>query len=511
MDMYYQDESVFSQESEGLTECFPDEPIEDQAKQITSMQHSIAILDLDAVFGGSATDLEDEDEEPAPTKTTTGGSSANGAGSYHSTQPILRSLLPDDLSGQIDEYYDALPADFHEESQRTFARFFSEANVEWWHMRKISEELRKEGVYEPKELEKADRSRDWFWDNGRPSETKSSPSVQAKADKSKPPFHHLNFLGHPLYHKSSTPAAVSLWFAYTSQWNHLLHPHSRKGVIMSQATKLIDPFVYFGPSHLLAHSGTQLRNAVVGLVERLYSEDGTWPEDEDDELLRNPEEWVRKSVKTIDSFPCQLQPPHRWSRIDCEDTIINDGKNSYPPKPPRRNPDAVFNCTPSRLRTVELADHASVEVTEVGIKPVAEEILEQVDPAPEEVEVERNRVPEEVMEQADPAPEEVEEEGNRVPEEVVEQVNTAPEEAEEEGNRVPEESVEQANTAPEEVAEETDMVPRLDTAAWEDLSASLRDLAPFVEMKSFQSKIGRNVGKSSEGISPSICSKRVSC
>ncbi|MCJ1427693.1 hypothetical protein MMC29_005598 [Sticta canariensis] len=534
MDICPQDEPVFSQGfAERLTECIPEEMIEDQARKNTSMQHSIAILDLDAVFGGSATDLEDEDEEPAPTKTTTGGSSANGAKSSRSTKSILRSLLPEDLSGQIDEFQDELPADFHEESQRTFARFFSEANVEWRHMWKASKELRESGVYVPKKPKEADRSCDWFWDNGRPSETKSAPSVQAEADENELPFHHVNFLGHPVYHKSSTPAAVSLWLVYTSGGNHPFHPFSRQGVIMSQATKLIDPFVYFGPEDLLAHSGTELRNAVVGLVERLYSEEGTWPEDEDDEndeLLRNPEDWIRKCVKNNGTFPCALQAPYEMYRVDCEDTIINDGKDSHPPKPPRRNPDEAFNCTPSKLRTVELADHASVKVAEVGSKSVAErvveegdrvpeEVVEQADTAPEEVVEEENGVPEEVVEQADTAPEEVLEEENGVPEEVVEQADTAPEEVVEEENgvpeevveqadtapeevveenRVPEEVVEQADTAPEEAVEEMDIVSRLGTAAWKDLSASLRGLAPFLELKSFQPRIGRDVGKTSE-------------
>lgn len=320
MDICSQDGSVFWQEfEEGLTGCIPEESMEDQANEITRMQHSIAILDLDAVFGGSATDLEDEDEEPAPTKTSTGGS-ANGAESSRSTKAILRSLLPEDLSDQIDKFQDELPADFHEESQRTFARSFSEANVEWRHMWKASEELRRLGTYVPKKLQKADRSCDWFWDNGRPSDTKSFPSVQV-VDKNEPSL--------------------------------------------------------------------------------------AW------------------------------QPP------------------------PRRNPDLAFNCTPSKLRTMELADHASVEVVEV-------------------VEVGSESVDEEVVEEADTVPE------------VVEQSDT-----------VPEEVVEQSDTVPEEVVEEADMVSRLDTAAWKDLSASLRALAPFLGLEiSFQPKIGRDVGEMNKGIFP---------
>ncbi|MCJ1262812.1 hypothetical protein MMC22_002682, partial [Lobaria immixta] len=88
-------------------------------------------------------------------------------------------------------------------------------------------------------------------------------------------FHHLNFLGHPVYHKSSTPAEVSFWLAVTSHKKQVFHGFSRQGVINSQATKLMDPFVYLGPElgpdDIFELSGTDLTNVVAGHVKKAYA------------------------------------------------------------------------------------------------------------------------------------------------------------------------------------------------------------------------------------------------
>lgn len=407
----------------------------------TSRQHAIENLDLDFIFGGSATDLDDENEEP--TSTENSASTLSTTSRQHASESLdldaifggnvtdlndenepatiedgdcyktdistsevskLRSHLTEDLSDQIDEFYRKLPSEFHEEEYRTFARFFSTANVEWQHMHLVSREIRSRGFDKLKRIQKADRSGDWSWENGRPSDceyprsfpvksdeieppcsdseypssvpvesdeieppfsdSEHSPSIPVESDKIEEPFHHLNFLGHPVYHKSSTPAEVSLWLVLTSHKKQTFGPISRQGVITSQATKHIDQFVYYGPGPLLQHSGTTLRNAVVGHVEKAYERQGTWPYDgldEDDNVPKDAES-INAYVYSKEAATGELQAPYRMgdkdpSEKDRDDTIINDdGKGSYTSKSPALK-------VHSKLCAVEFADYTSVEVT----------------------------------------------------------------------------------------------------------------------------------------------------
>lgn len=211
------DESALWQDFGGIAECVPEElahdgttedntedSVEDRGRKVvTRTQNSLETLDLDVVFGASATDLEDEHEEPMIIRASSGFENAS---TLTSTISILRSHLPQDLSDEINDYYSNLPPEFHEESQRTFAEFFSAANVEWEYMSVASKQLKSLGAYIPQSLEEADRSCDWFWENGRPLDTESLPSVPVVSGKIERPFHPLNCLGHPVYQKSSTPA-----------------------------------------------------------------------------------------------------------------------------------------------------------------------------------------------------------------------------------------------------------------------------------------------------------------
>ncbi|MCJ1428324.1 hypothetical protein MMC29_006233 [Sticta canariensis] len=211
------DESTLWQGFERITERVPEElayndttedntedSVEDWVRKVvTHTKNSLEALDLDVVFGASATDLEDEHEEPMIIRASSG---SDNASIPTSTISILRSHLPQDLSDEINDYYSNLPPEFHEESQRTFAKFFSVANVEWEYMSVASQQLKSLGAYIPQSLEEADRSCDWFWKNGRRLDTESPPSVPVVNGKVERPLHHLNFLGPPFYQKSSTPA-----------------------------------------------------------------------------------------------------------------------------------------------------------------------------------------------------------------------------------------------------------------------------------------------------------------
>lgn len=78
-----------------------------------------------------------------------------------------------------------------------------------------------------------------------------------QVEKVKPLFHHINFLGNPTYE-------VSVWFVATSRRKRRFLSRSRQGVITFQAAKMIDPYLYCGPSDIFKLSGNALRNAVAG-------------------------------------------------------------------------------------------------------------------------------------------------------------------------------------------------------------------------------------------------------
>lgn len=195
----------------------------------------------------------------------------------------------------------------------------------------------------------------------------SSDDEEEEPASAKPEFHHLNFMGNPVYHKSSTPAEVSLWLVCTAHEKPGFHPLSRQGVITSQATKLIDPFMYTGSEDLLQTPGGRLRDVVNGLVHKAYNGQGTWRFDRYDWDEAKPInfEFENGTVYKCTDDSGSLQKLHRMSRDDCEDTILNDEKGCFPPKPFRSNPDEAFKPTPSKLCVVESADYGSLEAEPV--------------------------------------------------------------------------------------------------------------------------------------------------
>lgn len=337
----------------------------------TYSQHSLETLDLDDIFGGSATDLEDEDEEP--TITTTANSGPENAKS--STLPISYSQHSLETL-DLDDGFRGSATDLEDENEQPTITKTADSDSDDAKFSTPSITYSQhflESAYKPKVPESLDRSSDWFRENDRHPDSEYFPSVPVDRDRIEPLFHHLNFLGHPVYHKSSTPAEVSLWLAFTSHKKRIFHPFSRQGVTASQATKYIDPFVYLGPEAFLKRSGSELRNAVTGYVEKAYDSLGTWPYDslfdEDDNVPRTAE-LSRSYVYRDWASTGELQAPHWMSRDDCGDTILNDdGKGSYTSKP------GYFKRTPSKLCDVEFADYESAEVrpTISCIRPLTED------------------------------------------------------------------------------------------------------------------------------------------
>ena len=107
-------------------------------------------------------------------------------------------------------------------------------------------------------------------------------------------IHHYSFIGHPVMCKTSTPPATSLAIISGK-------PKLKEGYMLNQddlhrhamlynALHLVDPVVYRGSADLLCDlKGTELENAVVGLVNKAYSRHGCWQEDHYDDYDDAPE------------------------------------------------------------------------------------------------------------------------------------------------------------------------------------------------------------------------------
>lgn len=97
-------------------------------------------------------------------------------------------------------------------------------------------------------------------------------------------IHHYSFIGDPVMCKTSTPPATSLAIISGK-------PKLKEGYMLNQddlhrhamlynAMHLVDPVVYRGRADLLYDlKGTELENAVIGLVNKAYSGHGYWQED----------------------------------------------------------------------------------------------------------------------------------------------------------------------------------------------------------------------------------------
>ena len=380
-----EDEESESEEEDEETE--PEEEETEEGAEETEGEEEAEKADLEKE--DEETNLEEENKEPRAPST---GSDTGNVNTATPKFAILRQYIPDDISDQVDDRYNNLSSKFHEESQRTFAVFYSTAQVEWEHMSKASRMLRSNGEYVPKRLEAADRSVDWLWENGRPADLVSSPSGPVVGEKMEPEFqpefHHLSFQGYPVYHKSSTPAEVSLWLTQTSHKKYIFPDFSRQGVITAQATKLIDPFVYYGPDEVLEHSGTELRNAVVGLVGKAYVEEGTWLNDSYDDYDEVPTnaDMVETYVWQHGDTTGRLQTPIWVTCANHTDMIVNDKKGQ------RATGSGPLAYTPSRLRLTAEREAAEVAAWEelrdgmLGMKPFLVEKLHFQAPTEEAVE-----------------------------------------------------------------------------------------------------------------------------
>lgn len=269
---------------------------------------------------------------------------------------MLRHFIPEDIHSEVVKFYNGLPQDMQTLKGWTFATNV----VEWRHMAFASSQLRLMGLYKHVPLQQAESFNPWqssFRSETKwpvtPAQTLAAPPVSLvdsdeQESGSPSQFHHLNFLGERIFERSATPPEVSLWAAITSERFAAFRPLSRRGVITSQATKFIDSFSYTGPEHLLGLSGTELRDSVIGYVEKVYSPVGTWLQDkynEDDDIVKTTEE-VAMYWDNRDSRFENLQRPYLIE--PCDDDAFHLSSSKYGQR--------YSGHGPSKLRQTQISD-----------------------------------------------------------------------------------------------------------------------------------------------------------
>lgn len=325
-----------------------------------------------------------------------------------SSTPNLRQYVPDDTTAE----YQAAMVDF----QTEFAPFsqklkdsmkrvledgydvkHAQGNVDWWHMYQASQRLVASGQLRRRVLEEMDRSLDWFWTVEKADGTKAivhrgfreaTPAVpewpQPSYPDSERPVHHLNFAGQPVYCKSATPPAVSLWAALSpalemrKDYNKSLF----RTVVSSEAGRYLDPFYYSGPVVIPDLSGTALRDLVTGQVEKVYHDCGYWNQEQLDYDDDRPLSWSDVPFYFQAGTEGLNDPPavcHAGFYSD-EVPVVNDDGRVHVCRDHKRNSVGL----PSKLRMVEDVDDSVDEVEQA--QPAAgleEEDLADLVPCPE--------------------------------------------------------------------------------------------------------------------------------
>lgn len=312
-----------------------EQPDEDKATVVPSYGRAMKALDLDAVFGGEATDLEEDSEEVAAA--SDGGDSTLDIeegledGDSSSALPELRQYIPESVVDETRVVFDSLPLRDRDQPKEDAAWAFSVRCAEWQHMCKASRVLRSQKAHKRKPLQAgADRGLKEFLGFLAGKDNLSHPPVSSKKDEV--PFHHINFLGNRVSTKSATLPELSLWLAITSSRKLPFNPLTRQGVIAAQATKLIDPIQYTGPTDVLQLSGTKLLNAVTGFVEKVYHPIGSWRfdtggEDEIPPRALDYDNWMWDNSAL--EFE-QMQKPHFVDPEADGDVVLNDDNKAGP-------------------------------------------------------------------------------------------------------------------------------------------------------------------------------------
>lgn len=212
----------------------------------------------------------------------------------------------------------------------------------------------------------ADRSCDHFWPLSiRPFDLCAGtprPRSPCSSIGPEPPFHHINFLGEKIFVRSATPPEVSYWAAFLSTYTKPHRTFSRKGVIVAQANKFIDPFRYIpnGSEGAMEElCGSTLLAALDGRVKKAYPNQGSWLEEREEDGDKAPICFDQHDLETEPIYYWTTVPihhlrrPHRLNKRDQHDMVINGPRNFTPP--PFRSHKSVARkhlMRPSGLRKI---------------------------------------------------------------------------------------------------------------------------------------------------------------
>lgn len=140
--------------------------------------------------------------------------------------------------------------------------------------------------------------------------------------------------------RSATPPEISYWAAFLSTYTKPHRKFSRKGVIVAQANKFIDPFRYIpnGSDGAIEElCGSALVAALDGRVKKAYPNGGTWLEERGEDGDEAPICFDKQGLKTEPIYYWstvpnhQLDLPHKLDERDQHDLIINGPRNFTPP------------------------------------------------------------------------------------------------------------------------------------------------------------------------------------
>lgn len=130
----------------------------------------------------------------------------------------------------------------------------------------------------------------------------SERSYRAEHDS---PIHHFNWLGRPVWQRSTTVPKDSLVFIQGRPKTAWIREDYRVQPILNRAMQFVDPVVVIpndGDTSFLELKGTALARAAVGRVYKLYSPHGRWVIDdseETEELITDHGEFAFHTLDTV--------------------------------------------------------------------------------------------------------------------------------------------------------------------------------------------------------------------
>ena len=254
--------------------------------------------------------------------------------------PNLRGLIPDYHVNDVITVFKQF--DPHLQTDEGWA--LAQKCVEWDYMVLASQTLLEQGQGRRRRPLKPNPKSNKYLERLVDHKVRSTPAV-VQSPLTNGQFHHYNFLQLPVVYPSATPPEVSLWAVFmfhkkACDGEPYPDPFSHKGVLISQASKLIDPYIYNGPEYILRlYRGSRLRDQLTGYVQKVYRGNGTWHNDqyvyEEEKPLAvyevehfndikdyvhgphppifiNVPEYLEISSINDNGRPQKLPPPYRW-------------------------------------------------------------------------------------------------------------------------------------------------------------------------------------------------------